>query len=177
MTPSFSTAILTGAGGREARNAAWAEARTTYDVGPGIRSAADIAALLSFFRARLGPARGFRLRDPFDSIGTDEAIGTGDGTTRRFALVRHYGDQARRITRPVAGSVSVTVAGRSVTGFVVEPGGWLLLDPAPADGAGITASFTFDVPVRFAEDRLSVTLAGFQAGAAASVPLVEVREA
>ncbi|MBB3877944.1 DUF2460 domain-containing protein [Sphingomonas pseudosanguinis] len=177
VTPSFSTAILTGAGGREARNAAWAEARTTYDVGPGIRSAADIAALLSFFRARLGPARGFRLRDPFDSIGTDEAIGTGDGTTRRFALVRHYGDQARRITRPVAGSVSVTVAGRSVTGFVVEPGGWLLLDPAPADGAGITASFTFDVPVRFAEDRLSVTLAGFQAGAAASVPLVEVREA
>ncbi|WP_440978522.1 DUF2460 domain-containing protein [Sphingomonas pseudosanguinis] len=177
VTPGFSTAILTGAGGREARNAAWAEARTTYDVGPGIRSAADIAALLSFFRARLGPARGFRLRDPFDSIGTDEAIGTGDGTTRRFALVRHYGDQARRITRPVAGSVSVTVAGRSVTGFVVEPGGWLLLDPAPADGAGITASFTFDVPVRFAEDRLSVTLAGFQAGAAASVPLVEVREA
>lgn len=177
VTPGFSTAILTGAGGREARNAAWAEARTTYDVGPGIRSAADIAALLSFFRARLGPARGFRLRDPFDSIGTDEAIGTGDGTTRRFALVRHYGDQTRRITRPVAGSVSVTVAGRSVTGFVVEPGGWLLLDTAPADGAGITASFTFDVPVRFAEDRLSVTLAGFQAGAAASVPLVEVREA
>ena len=177
VTPGFSTAILTGAGGREARNAAWAEARTTYDVGPGIRSAADIAALLSFFRARLGPARGFRLRDPFDSIGTDEAIGTGDGTTRRFALVRHYGDQAQRITRPVAGSVSVTVAGRGVTGFVVEPGGWLLLDTAPADGAGIAASFTFDVPVRFAEDRLSVTLAGFQAGAAASVPLVEVREA
>ncbi|MFN3676577.1 MAG: DUF2460 domain-containing protein [Sphingomonas pseudosanguinis] len=177
VTPGFSTAILTGAGGREARNAAWAEARTTYDVGPGIRSAADIAALLSFFRARLGPARGFRLRDPFDSIGTDEAIGTGDGTTRRFALVRHYGDQMRRITRPVAGSVSVTVAGRSVTGFVVEPGGWLLLDAAPVGGQDITASFTFDVPVRFAEDRLSVTLAGFQAGAAASVPLVEVREA
>jgi uncharacterized protein (TIGR02217 family) len=44
-------------------------------------------------------------------------------------------------------------------------------------GAAITASFTFDVPVRFAEDRLSVTLAGFRAGAAASVPLVEVREA
>lgn len=177
VTPGFSTAILTGTGGREARNAAWAEARTTYDVGPGIRSAADIAALLSFFRARLGPARGFRLRDPFDSSGTDEAIGTGDGTTRRFALVRHYGDQTRRITRPVAGSVSVTVTGRGVTGFVVEPGGWLLLDTAPADGAGIAASFTFDVPVRFAEDRLSVTLAGFQAGAAASVPLVEVREA
>ncbi|APX65197.1 DUF2460 domain-containing protein [Sphingomonas sp. gentR] len=177
VTPGFSTAILTSAGGREARNAAWAEARTTYDVGPGIRSAEDIAALLGFFRARMGPARGFRLRDPFDSIGTDEAIGIGDGTTRRFALVRHYGGQSRRITRPVAGSVSVKVAGLSVTGFGLEPGGWLLFDTAPAKGAAITASFIFDVPVRFAEDRLSATLAGFRAGAAASVPLVEVREA
>jgi len=177
VTPGFSTAILTGAGGREARNAGWAEARTTYDVGPGIRSAEDIAALLGFFRARMGPARGFRLRDPFDSVGTNEALGTGDGTTRRFALVRHYGDQARRITRPVAGSVSVKIAGQSVTGFVVDPGGWLLLDTAPAAGAAITASFIFDVPVRFAEDRLSATLAGFRAGAAPSVPLVEVREA
>lgn len=177
VTPGFSTAILTSAGGREARNAAWAEARTTYDVGPGIRSAEDIAALLGFFRARMGPARGFRLRDPFDSSGTDEAIGIGDGTTRRFALVRHYGGQSRRITRPVAGSVSVKVAGLSVTGFGLESGGWLLFDTAPAKGAAITASFIFDVPVRFAEDRLSATLAGFRAGAAASVPLVEVREA
>ncbi|MBZ6383127.1 DUF2460 domain-containing protein [Sphingomonas sanguinis] len=177
VTPGFSTAILTSAGGREARNAAWAEARTTYDVGPGIRSAEDIAALLGFFRARMGPARGFRLRDPFDSVGTDEALGMGDGTTRRFALIRHYGDQTRRITRPVAGSVSVKVAGQGVAGFGMEPGGWLLLDTAPAAGAVVTASFTFDVPVRFAEDRLSATLAGFQAGAASSVPLVEVREA
>ncbi|WP_394663268.1 TIGR02217 family protein [uncultured Sphingomonas sp.] len=177
VTPGFSTAILTSAGGREARNAAWAEARTTYDVGPGIRSAEDIAALLGFFRARMGPARGFRLRDPFDSVGIDEALGMGDGITRRFALVRHYGDQTRRITRPVAGSVSVKVAGQGVAGFGMEPGGWLLLDTAPAAGAVVTASFTFDVPVRFAEDRLSATLAGFQAGAAPSVPLVEVREA
>ncbi len=177
VTPGFSTAILTSAGGREARNAAWAEARTTYDVGPGIRSAEDIAALLGFFRARMGPARGFRLRDPFDSMGKDEALGMGDGSTRRFALVRHYGDQTRRITRPVAGSVSVKVAGQGVAGFGMELGGWLLLDTAPAAGAVVTASFAFDVPVRFAEDRLSATLAGFRAGAAPSVPLVEVREA
>jgi hypothetical protein len=32
------------------------------------------------------------------------------------------------------------------------------------------------VPVRFAEDRLSVSRTTFLAGAAASVPLVEIRE-
>ncbi len=46
----------------------------------------------------------------------------------------------------------------------------------PANGAVVTADFGFDVPVRFAQDRLSVTRATFLAGAAASVPLVEVRE-
>jgi hypothetical protein len=81
VAPGFSTAVLTGAGGAETRNAAWAEARTTYDVGPGIRSEADIAALLAFFRARLGPARGFRLRDPFDWAVADELLGVSAAST------------------------------------------------------------------------------------------------
>jgi uncharacterized protein (TIGR02217 family) len=177
VMPGFATDVVTAAGGRETRNAGWAEARTTYDVGPGVRSEADIRALLGFFRARMGAARGFRLRDPFDAEGAGEVLGTGDGATRRFALVRRYGEQARRITRPVAGSVSVAVGGVATQGFVVEAGGFVTLDVAPVAGAVVTASFLFDVPVRFAEDRLRVSRATFLAGEAASVPLVEVREA
>jgi uncharacterized protein (TIGR02217 family) len=175
VAPGFSTQIVTAAGGAEQRNAAWAEARCRYDVGPGVRSEADIATLLAFFRARMGPARGFRLRDPFDWQGRDEAIGIGDGTTRRFALVRRYGEAARRITRPVAGSVRVTVAGQAA-GFAMTAGGWVVLDTAPAAGAAVRADFDFDVPVRFAEDRLMVSRATFAAGVATSVPLVELRE-
>ena len=175
VTPHFSTQIVTAAGGAEQRNVGWAEALSHYDVGPGLRSEADIAALLGFFRARLGPARGFRLRDPFDWQGRGEAIGTGDGATRRFALVRRYGAAVRRITRPVADSVRVVVAGRGA-GFQLGDGGWVVLDSAPAAGAAVTASFDFDVPVRFAEDRLSVSRATYLAGVAASVPLVELRE-
>jgi uncharacterized protein (TIGR02217 family) len=175
VAPGFSTAVLTASGGAEQRNALWAEARATYDVGPGVRSEADIAALLGFFRARLGPARGFRLRDPFDWLGAGEAIGTGDGVRRRFALVRRYDDSVRRITRPVAGSVRLRVGGVAV-GFASEPGGWVVLDAAPAAGAAVVADFVFDVPVRFAEDRLTVSRATFLAGAAASVPLIELRE-
>ena len=88
VTPGFSTAIAAGAGGAERRQANWAEARTSYDVGPGVRSEADIAALLGFFRARLGPARAFRLRDPFDFAGTGERIGTGDGATNCASALR-----------------------------------------------------------------------------------------
>jgi uncharacterized protein (TIGR02217 family) len=176
VAPEVSTAIVTSAGGREARNAEWAEARTSYDVGPGVRSEADIAALLGFFRARMGPARGFRLRDPFDCEGTDEVIGVGDGENCSFALVKHYGETVRRITRPVIASVVVAVDGVETEDFVLVEAGVLALDLAPDEGAEVTASYRFDVPVRFAEDRLSVSRATFLAGAAASVPLVEIRE-
>ncbi|MEG3176617.1 DUF2460 domain-containing protein [Sphingomonas sp. RB3P16] len=184
VAPGFSTAIVTSAGGQELRNASWAEARTHYDVGPGVRSEADIATLLAFFRARMGPARGFRLRDPFESTSavgpsfgaSDQQLGSGDGMSVRFALVKRYGAALRRITRPVAGSVRVAVGGVETSGFAVAAGGYVVLDSAPAAGVAVTAGFLFDVPVRFAEDSLRVTRATFLAGAAASVPLIELRE-
>lgn len=184
VAPEVSTAILTSAGGHEARNAAWAQARTRYDVGPGVRSEADIRTLLGFYRARMGPARGFRLRDPFDDCSndagapgaTDQLLGEGDGERQAFALVKTYGDVARRITRPVAGSVRVAVDGVETAAFEMNAGGVVVLDEPPGEGAVVTAGFRFDVPVRFAEDSLSVSRATFMAGAAPSVPLVEVRE-
>ncbi|MEH3046234.1 DUF2460 domain-containing protein [Sphingomonas adhaesiva] len=177
VTPGFSTHITTSAGGRETRNVAWAQARTRYDVGPGVRSEADVATLLAFFRARQGPARAFRLRDPFDWQASDTIIGTGDGVRRTFALVTSYGTEVRRITRPVAGSVRVTVNGVATQGFAMAGLGEVVLDAAPAAGAVVRASFDFDVPVRFAEDQLSVARATHLAGAAPTVPLIEVREA
>ncbi|MDF0486781.1 DUF2460 domain-containing protein [Sphingomonas sp. H39-1-10] len=183
VAPEYSTAVVTSAGGHEARNAGWAGARTHYDVGPGVRSEADIATLLAFFRARMGPARAFRLRDPFDASSggavptpLDQQIGIGDGVATRFALVKHYGAVVRRITRPVGGSVSVAVDGAVTAAFSLVDGGMIELDAAPAPGAVVTAGFLFDVPVRFAEDSLAVSRATFQAGSAASVPLIEVRE-
>ncbi|MEL7218571.1 MAG: DUF2460 domain-containing protein, partial [Pseudomonadota bacterium] len=41
----------------------------------------------------------------------------------------------------------------------------------------IRAGFLFDVPVRFAEDRIDISGVNFSAGEAPSVPLVELREA
>ncbi|MBX3593715.1 TIGR02217 family protein [Sphingomonas sp.] len=185
VAPEVSTAILTSAGGHEARSAAWAEARTRYDVGPGVRGEADIRALLAFYRARMGPARAFRLRDPFDACSNadgaptpiDQLIGTGDDATQMFALVKHYGEVRRRITRPVAGTVRVAIDGVETTAFALGERGMVMLDEAPEAESLVTAGFRFDVVVRFAEDSLSVNRATFMAGAAMHVPLVEVREA
>ena len=187
VTTEHAVSVVESASGHEHRNAEWAGARLRFDVGPGVRSEADVARLTAFFRARRGPARGFRLADPFDwssavepgvAAGAgDQTLGVGDGERTRFALVKDYGDgAARRITRPVAGTVAVALDGVPVGGWSLEEGGEVLFAVAPAAGVAVTAGFEFDVPVRFASDRLEITRATMLAGEIASVPLVEVRE-
>ncbi|MFL6863906.1 MAG: TIGR02217 family protein [Allosphingosinicella sp.] len=177
VEPAFSTQVVTTASGAEQRNSDWADARLRFDAGPGIRGEAELKALLAFFRARRGAAIGFRFQDPFDHDCEAEPLGTGDGARTEFPLVKRYGEQVRRITRPVAGTVRLSVDGEErASGWTLAEKGLVRFDAPPAAGAPVTASFTFDVPVRFAEDRLSFGRATFAAGEAASVPLIEIRE-
>jgi len=185
VEPAFSTAIVETAGGAEQRNADWADARMRYDAGPGVRGEAELGELIAFFRARRGAAQAFRFRDPFDDssngmIGApgaaDQLLGVGDGARTEFALVKTYDGQVRRITRPVTGSVRVSVDGvERVSGWSLGDRGVVVFEVAPGAGAEVRAGFRFDVPVRFEEDRLQVSRATFMAGEAASVKLVEVR--
>ena len=186
VEPGFSTAIVTTTSGAEQRNADWADARLRFDAGPGVRGEAELEALIAFFRARHGAAVAFRFEDPFDHSSNgmtgapgplDQLLGVGDGLRTEFALVKRYGDQVRRITRPVSGSVRVAVAGaEQAGGWLLEAKGNILFDAPPAAGEEVTAGFRFDVPVRFEEDRLGLSRATFAAGEIASVPLIEIRE-
>ncbi|MEO7277497.1 MAG: DUF2460 domain-containing protein, partial [Sphingomicrobium sp.] len=187
VAPTFSTNVVTAASGYEARNANWSQARLRFDAGPGVRGDAELETLLSFYRARRGPAVAFRFRDPFDfssdgmtgvPSATDQIIASGDGATERFALVKTYGSgEQRRITRPVAGSVRVAIDGNELaSGWTLEELGAVQFAVAPQIGSLVTAGYLFDVPVRFAEDRIEVSRATFLAGQAPSVPLIEVRE-
>lgn len=190
VSPEFSTSIAVTASGHERRGSLWSDARLLFDVGPGIRSEEELGQLIAFFRARRGAARGFRLTDPYDfssnsatDIPTmlDQLVAIGDGLAASFQLVKHYGDapdaQLRPITRPRSGTVLVSINGAASTDWTLETGGKIMFAAAPPAGAEIRAGFLFDVPVRFAEDRLDVSGAVFAAGEAPSVPLVEIREA
>jgi uncharacterized protein (TIGR02217 family) len=177
VEPGFSTAVVTTANGFEKRNSDWADARLRFDAGPGVRGEAELSELIAFFRARRGAAVAFRFTDPFDNSAEDQLLGLGDGSKTEFPLVKHYEDQVRRITRPVAGSVRLFVGGSErVSGWMLDSKGIVRFEAAPAAGAAVRASFEFDVPVRFAEDRLALSRATFQAGEIPSVPLIEVRE-
>ncbi len=189
VIPEFSTSVAVTASGFERRNSLWSDARLRFDVGPGIRSEPELGLLLSFFRARRGAARGFRLRDPSDfssnamtgtPTATDQLLGTGDGLRVTFPLIKRYGEagaeQLRRITRPRADSLLVSLDGAVTSAFTLDPGGLVRFTAPPASGKAVRAGFLFDVPVRFAEDRLEIAGAAFAAGEAPSVPVIEIRE-
>jgi uncharacterized protein (TIGR02217 family) len=113
----------------------------------------------------------------------DQLLGFGDGTTSRFALVKLYGDnrggaQVRRITRPVAETVRIALgSAEALAGWSLEDGGVVSFIDPPKAGVEVRAGFLFDVPVRFAEDKLEISGHGFAVGEVPSVPVIEIREA
>ena len=176
--------------GYEHRNQRHRHAVRRYDAASGVKQFADLVAVLDFFEARRGKLTGFRFRDPLDKQSSpfgrvpsplDQSIGTGDGTTTSFALVKTYGSgpnaYLRPIEKPVAGSVLVAVDGAVVEDGISIDATRGIVDFAVAPGAGtaITAGFTFDVPVRFDMDQLAINVAAFEAGDIPSIPLIEVR--
>lgn len=190
--PERRTEIVTLRNGSEERNTPWRHSRRRYDAGLGIRSLDDLAEVVAFFEARQGQLIGFRWKDwaDFKSCAPsarpgalDQRIGTGDGVVRVFALTKTYapGDHAydRPISKPVAGSVVVAVAGNvlalGVDYSVDAETGVVTLAAPPAAGAFVTAGFEFDVPVRFDTDRIEVNVSGLVAGEIPAIPVIEVR--
>lgn len=188
--PEWRNEIVTLTSGMEKRNARWAHSRRHFDAGTGLRSLDDLKSVLAFFEARRGSLHTFRFRDPFDfssATGSaapshnDQRIGTGDGTTATFQLVKHYEAYSRPITRPIVGSVLVGVNGVRLSGgeaYTYDQATGIVSfapDYVPAEGAQVTAGFLFDVPVRFDTDRLAASIASFQAGEIPSIPIIEVK--
>jgi uncharacterized protein (TIGR02217 family) len=187
--PTFATIVTTSTGGHEQRQANWAEARRRYNVATGLKQRADVEALLAFYIARRGQLRGFRFKDWSDYLLPRQPIGTTDGTTGAFPIIKAYssGGQTvqRRITRPVAGTLRCWVGGtdRSLgpsgaqfqvnltTGVITL--GAALRGPA---GQSVEASCEFDVPARFETDALSLTLRTHDIGEWSSIPVVELHE-
>ncbi|MBB76533.1 MAG: hypothetical protein CMJ75_18670 [Planctomycetaceae bacterium] len=196
--PGFKTIINELPSGQEERVALWSGGRMQFNVAYGVRRTSQLATLQTFYRARQGAAYGFRYKDwsDFTSNSTDpsygsakgtedQVIGAGDGSTTTFQLRKTYTSggesQIRNIFKPVTGTVEVWVNGAAQTegvDFTVNTEtGIVTFSSAPSGGANITASFEFDVPVRFdasADSVLSVSADAFDEGSIRDIGLVEI---
>lgn len=175
--PGFSTQIVTLASGAEQRNVNWSQARGRWNISTGIRSRADMAAVIAHFHVVKGRAYSFRFKDWNDFDAADQAM--VQITTTVWQIVKRYNrsgyEHVRTITKPVTGSVSVKIAGSPVTPAAIDTQtGRITFASAP--GSAPTASFQFDVPVRFDTDSLPVQANAWDLQIVNNIDLVEVLE-
>lgn len=176
--PEYRTIVKTLRNGAEHRNSLWADPLRSFDVTLGPRDRDAVKALLDFVAESRGAANGFRMRDWSDYSTQGEIIGVGDGNAYWFRLTRSYGTYARRILKPVFGTVEVRLNGvlQSPTLYAIDHvNGLVIFKFAPSTGVTITASFNFDVPVRFSDDALRVIMLFYKTGTSESLQLKEIR--
>ena len=84
----------------------------------------------------------------------------------------------RSIVKPVDSTVRIAVDGMELSlssDFSINTAtGAVLLSSPPTVGQVITAGYEFDVPVRFVDDDLRISVSNFSAGDVPSIPLVEL---
>lgn len=162
--PDWPAEIVTLASGHEERNTRVSAPLRTYDARYGVRTPDELYEVLELYLVAKGRLHGFRLKDWSDyrsraphqmPTHNDQDLGTGDGETTAFQLVKRYARGAheffRTIKKPVAGTVLIGVGG------VNTPAGWTLdaatgivtFAAAPAIGEALTWGGEFHVPVRF----------------------------
>lgn len=133
----------------------------TYNI---LRSAAaytEYQQMLGFINSRYGRWDTFLYQDNDDKAVTGQQIGTGDGTTTVFQLVRTLNGFIEPVLAPNAVSAvklnGVTQSGGSYTvtnwGTANANGpGVIIFNTPPGNGVTITADFTYYWPCRFDMD-------------------------
>jgi uncharacterized protein (TIGR02217 family) len=177
--PTYYTDVVKVASGHEKRNQRWSAPLCEYEVGY-LNNKAQLDTLISFFRARKGKAVGFRFKDWSDYSSTASVLGYGNGTTTNYQLTKTYtsggASEVRNITRPVVGTVTAYVD-TVASGVVVDyETGIISFTNPPASGTQITASYEFDVPVRFNSDEMKLQMRTEDVGAWTGITLTEIRE-
>lgn len=190
--PAWKTQVVQTTSGREQRIQTWQDALRRWDAMNGVRTDAELAELHAWFLITAGMANGFRFKDWKDYTATSanasgivNANGLGNGTASG-QLYKQYSiggaSYARKITKPVAGTIVVRKNGTVVpfggssgqcqldttTGVVTFYG------TAPTASDTLTWTGEFDVPARFDTDVLSASYEELNASSVA-LPIVELR--
>lgn len=156
-TPEFSTIVKTATNGGETRIALWSAPRWHFKLKYELLrddATNEMRTLAGFFLQRQGQFDSFLFRDPDDCLVSDQRLGTGDGLTTTFTLLRDFGG----FIEPVgavdsSAAMSFAVDGRPVAaGAFSVAGNQVRFSQPPAAGVRVTGSFAFFFRVRFAAD-------------------------
>jgi uncharacterized protein (TIGR02217 family) len=139
--------------------------RDSPPVNPGASNPngySELEQIVGFYNARGGSFDNFLLDpgmltgNPAASTVTGAPVGTGDGDTTVFYLLRDCGGFLDEVQAPVSPVVISVNGAVQASGWTLGANGVITFAAAPASGAVITWSGSWQWPVCFAEDSLGI---------------------
>lgn len=176
----FNTTIIKAKNGYEQRNINWNSNKMKFNIINGIKTKAELDELITFFRNVKGAGYGFRFKDWTDYQAENQYIGVGNGKTKEFQLIKAYrvSDNIvyyRKITKPVISTVRVFINDIESKDFNIDlTTGLITLNTVPEVNTSIKANFEFDVPVRFENDIMEITMNSINSGNVKEIILTEI---
>ncbi len=156
-TPIFKTLTQQSSSGEENRVALWTSPRWQWTLSFNfLRDGAnnEFRTLVAFFLERRGSYDSFLFSDPDDNSISGQTLGTGDGTTTSFQLIRNFGGYIEPVLAPDSSNIAVSVGGSPTTAYNLETGGVVQFTTPPPAGAAVTATFGYFWPCRFLADQV-----------------------
>lgn len=158
-TYEYSTLYATSMSGREVRHSANNHHLLKYLIQDCVLSEQEFYIFQSFFKARMGMRYSFRFKDFVDHKVQRQVIAMGNGEQKKFQLFKRYNDpfmpHDRVITRPISSTVRLFTGETEISSGYNINNGLIEFEEPILDGHTLTASFDFDVEVRFNNDNLS----------------------
>ncbi len=156
--PIFSTRVQRAVSGREVRLSDYPWPIWEWSLSFEYLPAADQQTLLGFIASRQGGYDDFLYNDPTDNSVSAQAIGTGDGATTQFQLVRSLGSLNEPILAPnVVSNVYLNGIAQLSSSYSVNGAtGIVTFAAAPPSGTAVSADFSFYFRCRFREQSLGL---------------------
>lgn len=138
----------------------------------------EFQALAAFFNLMKGGFDTFLYLDPDDCAVTSQLVGTGDGVTTGFQLVRTMTGASGSFVEPILAPKQIdnlyldglnTPSGWSFNQWGVTNPGFINFDTAPGAGVAISVDMGYYFPCRFDDDTMDFTKFLYQMWKADSV--------
>jgi uncharacterized protein (TIGR02217 family) len=156
-TPIWSTIIQTSANGKETRATNWSYPRYKFDLSfefleDSSSQIDDIHTIIGFYNARKGAYDDFLFKDDTDYQMTGQNIGSGNGQSTIFQIVRNYGGFLEPVKGVKSSTLKVYLDGVLTTDYTLSDYGVITFNSAPANTVAITVDCEFYYRVRFNDD-------------------------
>lgn len=175
--PEFATIVIDTDSGQTNRISQFIEGLQRFKIENPVKPITEMDELLHFFHARRGRLIGFRFQDYLANSVVNETFAVANGVLTEFQLLRTFTSgsvgRVKTIFKPVD-SIIVYVNGvESVTAIVDYTIGTVTFPSPPADAAILSWTGSYDIPVRFDTDILTMQINGIDAMGWDTIELTE----